>query len=52
MRNLLEDKKPLSFQNGNVIIVDNMKGLCVDALLVILLLGLYQVSARSSKVRL
>lgn len=51
MRNPLEDKNPLSFQNGNVI-VDNMKGLCVDALLVIPLLGLYQVSARSSKVRL
>lgn len=51
MRNPLDDKKPLSFQNGNMV-VDNMEGLCVDTLLVIPLLGLCQVSARSSKVGL
>lgn len=51
MGNPLEDKEPLSFQNGNVV-VDNMEDLCVDILLVIPLLGLCQVSARNSKVRL
>lgn len=46
MRYPLEDKKPLSFQSGNVI-MDNIKGIyriSVDTLLVIPWLGLCQVT--------